>query len=208
VTHLTLLATLSDVPIWRMQVIWGADSDLARDRLVITPHFNDTGLGDDPEGLATDLAAALETWGGWGTARRTQVKVYDAEGTPPVFPVADVIRNQSAFPASGSPREVALCLSYFAERNVARRRGRLYIPCPILTGGTPTGRPSAANRQKVADLVPIFAGLGGVDVDWVVWSRADGVARKVTDWWVDDEWDVVRSRGLTRTTRLAGTTGG
>lgn len=196
------------MPIWRAQVIWGADSDLARDRLVITPHFDDKGLATDPVGLATDLAAALNTWGGWGSIRRTQVKMYDAQGTPPVFPQADVITNQAGYPVSGSPRELAMCLSFFAERNVARRRGRLYIPCPILTGGSPVVRPSLTNRQKVAELAPIFAGLGGADVDWVVYSRADDTGRKVTDWWVDDEWDVIRSRGLTRTTRTAGTTGG
>lgn len=196
------------MPIYRAQCIFGADSDLPRHRLVITPHFNDTGLGTDAQGLADDLAAALETWGGSGTARMIQVKLYDVEQAAPSFPVAEKVRNATGFPLSGSPREIALCLSYFAERNLPRQRGRLYVPFTLVSGGTPAVRPTLAHRQKVAELVPIFAGLGGVDVDWVVWSRADREARKVTDYWIDDEWDVVRSRGMERTARTTGTTGG
>jgi hypothetical protein len=67
---------------------------------------------------------------------------------------------------------------------------------------------SPTNRAKVSDLVGIFSNLGGVDVDWIVWSEKDKAAHKVTNWFVDDGWDVVRSRRLKATTRTTGTTSG
>jgi hypothetical protein len=39
----------------------------------------------------------------------------------------------------------------------------------------------------------------------VVYSRREKVARPVTNYWVDDEWDTVRSRGLRSSTRVTGT---
>ena len=72
--------------------------------------------------------------------------------------------------------------------------------------GPLTTRPSQTTRDKVAELAPILAALGGVDVDWSVWSKVDGQARAVTNWWIDDEWDTQRLRGLRGATRTEGTT--
>jgi hypothetical protein len=55
--------------------------------------------------------------------------------------------------------------------------------------------------------VPIFTNLGGTNVDWIVWSTVLSSAAKVTDWWVDDSWDIIRSRKLQSfQPRLKGTT--
>lgn len=191
----------------RMQCSWALDTVFPRDRVVINPHFEMTGALQDADALAEDLATQLQAWSGKGA--ELTVKSYDAEGTPPVFPNGEAIRDAGQAPASTCPRELAVCLSFYAERNLPRQRGRLYCPVPIYFTGTVLGnRPTGALRTKPAALVPIFAALGGVDVDWVVWSKRDGVARKVTNWWVDDEWDVQRSRGLRSTTRDQGTTSG
>jgi hypothetical protein len=40
---------------------------------------------------------------------------------------------------------------------------------------------------------------------WVVYSRKTGGDAQVTNVWVDDEWDTVRSRGLRGTVRDLGT---
>lgn len=194
------------MPVWKLQVAFSRDTLFPADQLIITPHFNDSGVGTDPQGLCDDLADALDAWD-QGTGRLV-VTAYDAQGTVPVYPQGEAIRNAALFPAATGCREVALCLSFFSEQNRPRNRGRLYIPCSIAGLSTGTPRPSLANRQKVADLVPIFAGLGGADVDWCVYSRADDDAKTVTDWWVDDAWDIQRSRGLLPSTRLAGTTSG
>lgn len=189
------------MPIWRLQTEFSADSTLPRDVLTITPHFDDGGALTDPQGLCDDLAAALDTWVGTGE-RQIKVTAYDAQGTKPVYPQGEAIVNVGVAPASACMREVALCLSFYSQRNIPRQRGRLYIPAPLWTVASGlTVRPSGPQRQQVMGLGPIFEQLGGVDVDWVVYSRADNDAYPVTNYWVDDEWDVVRSRGLRSTTR-------
>lgn len=194
------------MPIYKMQCAFTLDSLLPRDELVITPHFDDHGVGTDPQNLTDDLAAGLSAW--WAVAGRVEVTAYEVGGPPPHYPMAQTVVNPTGAPASNCPREVAVCLSYFATNNVPRRRGRLFIPHPVISTGTagttPDVRPNAATRNKVGELVPVLTGLGGVDVDWSVYSRVDGQARPVSDWWVDDEWDTIRSRGLRSTTRLAG----
>jgi len=191
------------MPIWRLQTSFGFDTNLPRDQMVITPHFDDAGVGTDPQGLCDDLAAALDTWTP-GTMQIT-VKAYDAQGSTPVFPQGEKVLNASSTPGTSTPREIALCLSFYSQRNRPRQRGRLYIPGAAF--GMTTGlRPSAGNMTKVLALGPIFADLGGPDVDWVVFSRVSNDAFPVTNYYVDDEWDIQRRRGLRPTTRQTGTT--
>jgi len=192
--------------IYRLQVAFARDTTLPADQLIITPHFVINGVLVDPDQLCEDLATALDAWDS-GTGQ-LNVKAYDAQGTPPVYPVGDATRNVGAAPLSSGVREAAVCLSFYADQNRPRKRGRLYIPATLLGNVTAAARPSGPARQLVADLVPIFANLGGANVDWVVFSRADNTARKVTNWWVDDAWDIQRSRGLRTTARLEGTTSG
>jgi hypothetical protein len=195
---------------YRLQVQWGADSALPRDRFVITPHFRNNGgplTDDDVGGLADDLATALSTWATPADGREVIVKAYNAEQPRGNFPLATAVRNANAYPLSSLPREIACCLSYYSGRNVPRSRGRLYIPKAVYsTGSTIRPRPEPGDQTYVAQLAGIFANLGGPDVDWVVWSRADHAAKPVTHWWIDDEWDVQRRRGLRSTTRMLGTT--
>jgi hypothetical protein len=191
------------MPVWRMQVGWQKDTAFPRDRVVITPHFNDSGVGTDPDALCSDLAAGLQAI--TPTTGELRVTAYDAQGTPPVFPQGDHIVNPGATQATSQPRELAICLSYFSEQNRARHRGRLFIPLFFFGGSLPALRPPQGLTAMPA-LVSLFTGLGGPDVDWVVYSRRDDMARPVTNWWYDDEWDVQRSRGLRGTTRTTGTT--
>jgi len=120
--------------------------------------------------------------------------------------------TQASASESG-PREVALCLSYYAEQNVPRRRGRLYIG--PFTDAAMEIRPPAGNAiGAVASLAPALAAVGGADVDWCLYSPTNDVAtagatklRTITNWWVDNEWDTVRSRGRRATSRISGVTG-
>ena len=200
----------------RAQVSVAMDSLLPRDRLVITPHFEIAqGVifsGADHTQLATDMANLIGDWMVAPDSREVNVKIYDAQGTQPVFPEADVTINTGAFTTSKAPRELALCLSYYSQRNRPRYRGRLYIPITLMVSAagawSGSARPNAADMTKTVALAPLFASLGGVNVDWVVYSRVDDDARKVSNYYCDDEFDVVRSRGLRPTTRNANTTGG
>lgn len=191
------------MPIWRLQTSWAINSAFPRDRMVITPHFDDAGALTDPDSLCEDLADALLLW--WPTTGELQVSAYDAQGTPPVFPQGEAIRNQGEFASNNQPRELACCLSFYGTRNLPRQRGRLYIPA-LMIGTDTILRPTPAQQQKVGDLAPIFEGLGGVDVDWCVYSRTENAPHSVTNWFVDNEWDIIRSRGLRGDERLTGTT--
>ena len=191
------------MPIYRLQCSFGADTAFPRDRFVFTPHFNVSLPGADVQALCEDLLTGLQTW--LNVTGEVAVRAYDAQGTPPVFPQGEAIINGGLSMNTTVPRELALCLSFYGTANRPRNRGRLYIPAAFLSGSIGV-RPSTAQRQKVADLVPILTGLGGADVDWSIYSRADAVPRSVQNWWVDDEWDIIRSRGLRSTTRLVGTT--
>jgi hypothetical protein len=196
---------------YRAQCIFSLDSTLPRDQLVINPCFLDHGVTSNPSNLASDLATALEGWYGTASVLPITVKLYDIEGSKPVAPAAIATRNSTlAPPSAGCPREIAVCLSFYAGQNVPRKRGRLYVPAALL-GGMPSSlalRPSSTVRNKVKALAPVFASLGGVDVDWIVWSRAGNAFNRVTNYYVDDEWDTVRSRGLRPTLRDAATTTG
>lgn len=192
------------MPTYRLQTVIMADSLLPRDGVVITPHVRDNGITSDPTGLCEDWATAVD--GLLGARYQITVKAYDVADPPPSFPKAEHTVNANLSPAAGAPRELAVCLSFFADRNLPRQRGRLYVPYFALGAGGAGGRPSLATRETVALFADRLQALGGVDVDWVVWSRRDNAARPVTDFWVDDEWDTVRSRGLKSTTRTVGTT--
>jgi hypothetical protein len=66
-------------------------------------------------------------------------------------------------------------------------------------------RPTVGIMNIVKSLAPLLENAGGADVDWSVFSRLDNVARAVTDYYVDDEWDTVRSRGMRPVSRVTGT---
>lgn len=170
---------------------------------MITPHFNDIGATTDPQNLCDDMLAGLSTI--FPTTGEIRVKAYDAQGSKPVYPQGDAIIRKSATMATAAPRELAVALSFYGERNVKRQRGRVFIPAYLLGANTSSLRPTGP-YTKMTDLVGLFTGLGGADVDWCVYSRLLKHAYSVTNWWYDDEWDVMRSRGLRPTTRVTGTT--
>jgi hypothetical protein len=186
-------------------------STAPRDAAMINPVINSTVAGNDWTGLANDWLTRFQAWSGIGTTSQIQCKVYDATvvGTKsnPNYPLATVVRNVGVAANVGSPREIAVCLSFYADVNAKRHRGRLYVPFYwLFPASALADRPSATVRQKVGELADVLGAVGAVDDDWSVWSKVDHVARKVTHWWVDDEWDTQRRRGLRPTTRNQGTT--
>jgi len=196
----------------RAHVEWMIDPDHPENNIVNVPHFNVGSVlpGDDPawSQLAGDLAEGCKDWQSLSAApHKVKVKLYDAEASKPNYPKAiyetqDPIRTLDQW-----PHEVALCLSYYSVHNAPRQRGRLYL-CPGLCfSATNIGTYATDTEiQKMADLAQVFEDLGGVNVDWVVWSRIDREARPVTDYWVDNGWDVQRRRGVPGIKRVEGTT--
>lgn len=199
----------------KAQCSWQVGSALPRDRVQITPCFRaqqdlDIG-GTDWQQLCDDLANGLNTWGSpiVGNSHEIVVKLYELEQLPPNRPRATKTLNVGNASEASIFREMACCLSFNGGAAGPRQRGRLYVPAFLAMSGTTPGiRPSTTVRDKVAALVPLFAGLGGANIDWIVWSPTNQTATRVEKWWVDDEWDVQRRRGLRPTTRTAGTTSG
>jgi hypothetical protein len=199
----------------RAQCSWQVGSTLPRDRVQITPCFrHQLGIiegAPDWQTLADDLHAGLTGWASpvIGNSNELTVKLYEIGKPPPNRPQATKV---SALPNAAEAsifREMACCLSFYGGSNNPNQRGRLYIPLFLASSGTTPGvRPSTTVRDKIGTLAPIFAGLGGVNVDWIVWSPTKQAATRVTNWWVDDEFDVQRRRGLRPTARTSGTTGG
>src|SRR4051794_33962224 len=156
----------------RAQCAFRMDSGAATDVAIINPHFTGAGIGvaaGDANQLATDLAAGLAAWSVLPT--EVHVTMYNAIGPPPHYPIGEAYQRQSTAFATNVPRELAVCLSYWAGQNRPRRRGRLYVPYAMAATQGPAGFITTAVMTKVAALVPILTGLGGVNVDWCVWSR-------------------------------------
>jgi len=191
--------------VYKLQIATAADSTRALDRIVNTFHLNDIGISNDPEGLVQDAVELFSTV--WYHSREVNGKIYDAEGSPPHFPLGEHTVQLGASPASQGPREVALCLSYFGERNLPRTRGRMFLGVFCAGWGAADARPNGAIRTLACDLGQGIADLGGADVSWVTFSSIDGHHEQVTQCYCDDEWDTVRSRGLIPTDRTVRVTG-
>lgn len=194
------------MPDYRIQTAVAGDGQLPRDRVVLTTYFKDNGLTTDPTNLATSVNNVWNVFFNT-TVRECLTKVYDLADAQPRAPKAEVIVNEGLSPVSTLPREIALCLSYYSERNTARRRGRLFIPIPFKYSAA-AARPTTAVMNALLALGDQLSGIGGADVDWSVYSRTTNALHKVSNVWVDDEWDTQRRRGLRAITRVEDTVSG
>lgn len=184
---------------YRAQIGFPFDTALPRDVVTVNPHYN----GDDAQGLADRLKQNLIAGLPGGATVMFTVKVYNAEAPPPSYPLATA-SNGTNPAATAVPREIALCLSYYATWNRPGYRGRLYIPAHFI-GGVPGLRPTVTQRNACLAWKTILTdGMPGGTI-WELWSPTRGQGSGVSDVWVDDEWDTVRSRGMRPTTRTVGT---
>jgi hypothetical protein len=188
------------------------DSTLPRDAIVNTLYFRNSALGadlpivgTDLDALADDLASVFQgNWYGASPLRRITVKAYDTEGAPPHRPQSTRVKNDTALAVTVSyPSEIALCLS-FKGGPERWQRGRIYLPANLAvnwtSASTLSARPQSGMITQALNLADALSGLGGPNIDWMVHS-ADHPDSKVTEAWVDDEWDTQRRRGLKATTR-------
>lgn len=191
------------------QVSQSYDTVLARDRMVNTLWFDVDTVSivspSDWDQLAEDLANIYV--GTLLTNCETTVKFYKADDAVPRPVVGQFTLNGGASPSYGCPRESCLVLSYYADRNLPKKRGRIYVPVPAGSLGQHGVRPSDSQIAAVLSLAQQFADLGGLNVDWVMHSPTDQNHYNVTAAWVDDEWDTMRSRGLRATKRSTAVTG-
>ena len=184
-------------------------TSLPEDDCVNVYHFQ-TGSAADFDtataGVADAYMARLDAV--LGGVNQVTVSAYDLANPVPRPPQNVEVRSLTA--RAVMPREVACCLSFFADRNLPRNRGRVFIG-PFASAFTEE-RPGATVRGAIADFAGDLGDIGpdvpipGLDnVDWSVYSRADTTFKEVTDWWIDNAWDTMRSRGNAPTSRLTGT---
>lgn len=138
-----------------------------------------------------------------GAATVTAYALADSEPRAPIDTQTFTITPN----ASTLPLEVALCLSFQGTRisgqPQARRRGRVYLG-PL--GGiqdSNTGRPSSANITTLVNAADalLTTSQGAGVAEWSVYSPTLDSTIPVDNGWIDNEFDTVRRRGRTRTSR-------
>lgn len=201
----------------RAQIAGWHSADPSLDKITNTVYFNDHGALTDWQGNADDILAAYLVGQGFYmlSVNTVEVRLYDLEDDEPRQPKA--IAKATGLAGGGAgPREVALCLSFASDtpsgQPPARRRGRIYLG-PFSQANL-NERPAQSLRETCLALADRLANIGGVDVDWSVFSPTtlalaqgdyDLAFFPVKRSWVDDAWDTQRSRGLPPTVRTEDT---
>lgn len=185
---------------YRVQIGFPFDTTLPRDVVTLNPHYN----GTNPQALADKLKTNLQAVTTISATKPFTIKVYDVEKAPPSYPLATASQTGTPYTAS-TPREIALCLSYYSSNNIPRQRGRMYIPYLLLTGSL-GGRPTPTQITEVLTVWgnALFKNVGPTATP-IVWSKFNKAGYPITNLWVDDEWDIQRSRGGKPTTRQTAT---
>jgi hypothetical protein len=199
------------MPNYRCQIAQRKLGGLAIDDIVNTIHLRDSGPTTDPANLASSLTAIWANLNIRPSAERfVECKIYDLAHAMPRVAVATHLRDQAGTGGTGGPREVALCLSFYSGQNQAGKRGRIFVG--PFQSGVMLERPSDSVRNTVQALATSIAAVGGIDVDWCVYSpkkdltgTTDSAMQPVSNSWTDNEWDTMRSRGLKATNRATAT---
>lgn len=136
---------------------------------------------------------------------------YDFAAAKPRPELGTAVFVKGSAGSIGMPEEVAVCLSYYTDRNVASKRGRLYIG-PLNIGAldgiaNSPARPKAAMTSAMQDggtrLIAIgppaasstfvtntLSGAGSAaGTAWALYSPKLGTFAAVEHGWIDDEWD-------------------
>lgn len=212
------------------QFILQGASNLPEDRYVNTFAFaEDGGTPVSHEDAATGITSALETFyttdpAALGTLEQFyplhvgtvgEVRVYNFADDVPREPIINTFAFSPG--ASGAiPSEVAVCLSYYADRNLPTQRGRIFLG-PLTrdtfaSQGTAPARPSQGFIDLIAACgtrLAVTGAFGGL-LRWSVLSRVIpgvGTFQPITDGWVDNAFDVQRRRGEDATARTTWTVG-
>jgi hypothetical protein len=202
------------VPLIRSEVTMTANGDIPADASVNIVYHNNTNItGILDVGWQSHADEVRDAFSGASSddpaftvysSRKIQVKCYDMADAKP-----RPVRATSNFVPSGAwelaeslaPRQVALCLSYFAGRNLPATRGRIYIG-PFVN---PESVPSVTHQSMVLDLGSALFNVGGANVHWQQYSDKGNVGSTITAIWVDNRWDTQRRRLVKATSRLTHT---
>lgn len=197
---------------FRAQVCLMPDTGLAADAATNTWYFGaDTQLGE------TNMKAALNQFyvsvspllSSLIDDTTSEVKWYDMADPEPRDPVDTTPLTGLTLSSGSIPTEVALVLSFQAEKvsglNQKRRRGRIFLG-PL--GDFAGDRPATPLVQLVRDagsallLESSNGGVGTTEFTWLQHSPTDGLYNEIDSGWVDNEFDTQRRRGRIATERI------
>lgn len=178
-------------------------ADPPRDYCSNTVYHKDLGSVFDPDTgwqnhanelrdlFAGDAVGSGSTFGFYRGTTIT-VKVYDMADPKP-RPIKATATKAPAFSSAAlAPRLLACCLSYYGGQNLPRHRGRIYIG-PFLNAETGETVPSDI-QAGLLDLGHGLFDIGGENISHVVHSPTANAETVVSDYWVNDLWDVMHSR--------------
>lgn len=198
--------------IGKFQVTLPFGPALPENVVVHTFYLNDTLPNEWPGStdwgkLCDDAAAAWQSsWTLTTSIRPITVKVYNAQGAPPHDPLhTSTLNATAALNTPNWPTQLAMCLSFKGGQR-PWQRGRMFLApwtCATFAGvSSIANRPSTAMQNQALSLADALAGLGGIDIDWGVYSKTHDSWVSMTQAWVDDSWDIQRRRKLDPTGRV------
>lgn len=156
------------------------------------------------QSIAKYLSPELQT-------QNSRLVITDLLDPQPRVPYYDEPLALTMVPTSNTalPAEVALVCSFQGDvasgQNQARRRGRIFLGPLGFTAGTANvgtkNVPSSSFIARILASAEAMATASTTDVRWVVYSRVDGGATRVTNGWCDNAWDTQRRRGTLPSSR-------
>lgn len=210
----------------RVQFVMPGKSGLAEDRYVTTWALKTVAGGpptpvdlvqaaDAIHGFYTGITApqtsAIQTFlSRYIDGTKCEARVYRLGDVPPREPVV-FAKPLLALSTSQAPSEIAICASFYSQRSLPRRRGRVYVGPLSMTSsvidqgdGTQPSRPALGLRNALlGSMQRLRTDSENRSVPWCVLSQMDAELRIVTAGWVDNAFDTQRRRGEDASSRLS-----
>lgn len=211
----------------RVQVNIPRDTNIVADDAINVWHFRIVGsatpaaAADDAVSKLGVFYAAIDANLSVSTNNDARYKVYNLSDPEPRVPILQTTQTLTVSAGAALPSECAVVLSYRAAlvsgTNPARRRGRIFIGPLAASCGEQTGgdfRPASAFRSALVTAAEALAeDVSFPDAAWAVfsptlagpppWSNGvlDASSELVSAGFVDNAFDVIRSRGCGPTLR-------
>jgi len=203
----------------RIQVSNPTKTGLPADKVTNTWYFDGGELGATPADVANDSIGILDDFYVAVAPKLSSNLIdtwswvaYNMADAKPRVPVAQGTFGAAVSQVQGQdyPSEMAVCLSFHGQYESgsikARRRGRVFLgPLAVSSGEVVSNvvRPSAAYRTTIANAAEALRAAGDSDKFWAVYSPTadlfgetlDDSTNDVVGGWVDNAFDVQRSRG-------------
>lgn len=202
------------------QVILKGKSGNPADVYTNTFYFQNSNFVGSPDQFADQLRDHLEDFynvkdpgvvGGGAIATflsgstlevEAEVRVYDLGNPAPRYPMIRFF-DLLNMPVGVLPSEVAVCLSYVADQNQPRQRGRIYLgPLNPSCAEITNGRAQVNTNMRIGALGALRALVNINNHALKLWSPTDQTMKEITGGWMDNAFDTQRRRGEEATARM------